>query len=79
MQCVRAATCDASLHRSRTTRRMQSEAEELDADGIVGVQLNNFAHVWGHHATEFFAVGTAVRPLRDDHVVEPPSMVVSLT
>ena len=35
-------------------------------------------HTWGSHTTEFFAIGTAVRPLRDDHVIERPTMVLSL-
>ncbi len=59
--------------------RMQSEAEALDADGIVGVQLNNLAHNWGGHTTEFFAIGTAIRPLRDDHHITTPTMVLPLT
>jgi uncharacterized protein YbjQ (UPF0145 family) len=59
--------------------RMQAEAEALDAEGIVGVQLNNFAHIWGGHTTEFFAIGTAVRSLREDHTISKPTMVVPLT
>ena len=59
--------------------RMQKEAEQLDAEGIVGVQLKNLAHTWGGHTTEFFAIGTAVRPLRDDHRITTPTMVVPLT
>ena len=58
--------------------RMQAEAEELKAEGIVGVQLRQHSHTWGSHTTEFFAIGTAVRPLRDDHVIERPTMVLSL-
>jgi uncharacterized protein YbjQ (UPF0145 family) len=58
--------------------RMQAEAEELHAEGIVGVQLRQHSHTWGAHTTEFFAVGTAVRPLRSDHVIERPTMVLSL-
>jgi uncharacterized protein YbjQ (UPF0145 family) len=58
--------------------RMQSEAEELKAEGIVGVQLRQHSHTWGTHTTEFFAIGTAVRPLRDDHVIQTPTMVLSL-
>jgi len=26
----------------------------------------------------FFAIGTAVRPLRDDHIIQTPTMVLSL-
>jgi uncharacterized protein YbjQ (UPF0145 family) len=58
--------------------RMQAEAEALHAEGIVGVQLRQHSHTWGAHTTEFFAVGTAVRPLRADHVIERPTMVLSL-
>lgn len=58
--------------------RMQAEAEQLRAEGIVGVQLNAHNHRWGGHTTEFFAVGTAVRPLREDHVINRPQMVLSL-
>ncbi|OIV37595.1 hypothetical protein BIV57_10265 [Mangrovactinospora gilvigrisea] len=58
--------------------RMQAEAEALHAEGIVGVQLNSHNHRWGGHTTEFFAIGTAVRPLRPDHVIDRPQMVLSL-
>jgi uncharacterized protein YbjQ (UPF0145 family) len=58
--------------------RMQAEAEALDAEGIVGVQLLQHSHTWGSHTTEFFAIGTAVRPLREDHVIDRPTMVLSL-
>jgi uncharacterized protein YbjQ (UPF0145 family) len=58
--------------------RMQAEAEELKAEGIVGVQLRQHSHTWGSHTTEFFAIGTAVRPLRADHVIKTPTMVLSL-
>lgn len=58
--------------------RMQSEAHTLGAEGIVGVTLTEHSHVWGQHAMEFYAIGTAVRPLRADHVVPPPQMVVTL-
>jgi len=58
--------------------RMQAEAEALDAEGIVAVQLRQHSHTWGSHTTEFFAIGTAVRPLRADHVIDRPTMVLSL-
>jgi uncharacterized protein YbjQ (UPF0145 family) len=57
---------------------MQREAEELHAEGVVGVQLNAHNHRWGGHTTEFFAIGTAVRPLREDHVIERPALVLGL-
>ncbi|MEU6311545.1 heavy metal-binding domain-containing protein [Streptomyces sp. NPDC047014] len=58
--------------------RMRAEGEALEAEGIVGVQLRQHSHGWGGHTTEFFAIGTAVRPLRDDHVIDRPAVVVSL-
>ena len=36
-------------------------------------------HRWGGHTTEFFAIGTAVRPLREDHVIATPQLVLPLT
>ena len=59
--------------------RMQTEAEQLQAEGIVGVQLLALPHRWGGHTTEFFAVGTAVRPLRADHVITKPQLMLPLT
>jgi len=59
--------------------RMQAEAEHLGAEGIVGVQLLSNTHRWGGHTTEFFAIGTAVRPLRADHVIAKPQLVLPLT
>jgi uncharacterized protein YbjQ (UPF0145 family) len=59
--------------------RMQAEAEQLDAEGIVGVQLLSLPHRWGGHTTEFFAIGTAVRPLRADHMIARPQLVLPLT
>jgi uncharacterized protein YbjQ (UPF0145 family) len=40
--------------------RMQTEAQQLQAEGIVGVQLRQDNHGWGSHIIEFFAVGTAI-------------------
>ena len=47
--------------------RMQAEATESQANGIVGVTVAVYNHVWGEHATEFLATGTAVRRLADEH------------
>ena len=58
--------------------RMQAEAEALQAEGIVGVQLLSLPHRWGGHTTEFFAIGTAVRPLRADHTIAKPQLVLPL-
>ncbi len=47
--------------------RMQAEAEAAQSSGIVGVTVEVKNHVWGEHATEFLATGTAVRRLADEH------------
>ena len=47
--------------------RMQSEAAAAQASGIVGVTVEVKNHVWGEHATEFLATGTAVRRLGEEH------------
>ena len=58
--------------------RMQTEAEELEAEGIVGMQLLSLPHQWGGHTTEFFAIGTAIKPLREDHTIAKPQLVLPL-
>jgi uncharacterized protein YbjQ (UPF0145 family) len=47
--------------------RMQAEAAAAHASGIVGVTVDVKNHVWGQHATEFLATGTAVRRLSAEH------------
>ena len=47
--------------------RMQTEASQAQASGIVGVDVAVSNHVWGEHATEFLATGTAIRRLSDEH------------
>src|SRR5213080_3787109 len=64
--------------RELAMERMQNEAEELQAEGIVGVQLQERSHGWGSHVIEFFSVGTAVVPTKADHIIEPPAMMLSM-
>jgi uncharacterized protein YbjQ (UPF0145 family) len=47
--------------------RMQAEAAQTGSSGIVGVTVEVNNHVWGEHATEFLATGTAIRRLGDEH------------
>jgi uncharacterized protein YbjQ (UPF0145 family) len=47
--------------------RMQAEADQAGASGIVGVTVGVHNHVWGEHATEFLATGTAIRRLAAEH------------
>jgi uncharacterized protein YbjQ (UPF0145 family) len=64
--------------RELAMERMQAEAAQVKAEGIVGVQITEASHVWGSHTIEFFAVGTAVKPLRADHEIARPAMVLTL-
>src|ERR1017187_535379 len=47
--------------------RMQAEATQARSSGIVGVSVEVNNHLWGEHATEFLATGTAIRRLGDEH------------
>ena len=59
--------------------RMQAEAEEVKAEGIVGVQLSERNHGWGSHVIEFFAVGTAIVPYEETATIPPPTPVLDLS
>jgi uncharacterized protein YbjQ (UPF0145 family) len=65
--------------RELAMERMQTEADQLQAGGIVGARIIERSHGWGSHVIEFFAVGTGVVPIRDDHEIEKPAMVLPLT
>jgi uncharacterized protein YbjQ (UPF0145 family) len=41
--------------------RMEAEADELGADGVIGVRLEVGRHDWGEDLAEFIAIGTAIR------------------
>jgi uncharacterized protein YbjQ (UPF0145 family) len=64
--------------RELAMERMQAEAEGLQAEGIVGVQLVEGSHGWDSHVIEYFAVGTAVMPTSADHTIPTPSFVLTL-
>jgi len=64
--------------RELAMERMQAEAQQVQAEGIVGVQIQERSHGWGSHVIEFFAVGTAVVPTKADHIIEPPAMMLSM-
>jgi uncharacterized protein YbjQ (UPF0145 family) len=58
--------------------RMQTEAAQVGASGVVGVNWSVNNWVWGEHATEFFATGTAIRR-RPDHTRAPaPTFTLGL-
>ena len=64
--------------RELAMERMQAEAEALEAEGIVGVQIQEGSHGWSTHVIEFFAVGTAIVPTTAEHSIPPPSLVMTL-
>ena len=71
---------DPEVHRGACTtpaswrcRGCRRRPRRSRAEGIVGVQLLSLPHRWGGHTTEFFAIGTAVRPLRDGPRHRPPA------
>ena len=65
--------------RELAMERMQREADELQAGGIVGARIIERSHGWGSHVIEFFAIGTAVVPTSEEHEIEKPAMVLPLT
>jgi uncharacterized protein YbjQ (UPF0145 family) len=58
--------------------RMQAEAEALEAEGIVGVELHERSHGWGSHIIEFVAIGTAILPTAAEHEITPPVLTLNL-
>ena len=64
--------------RELAQERMQNEAQELQAQGIVGARIVEGSHGWGSHVIEFFAVGTAVVPAEDEIAISEPSLVLPL-
>jgi uncharacterized protein YbjQ (UPF0145 family) len=59
--------------------RMQTEAEQVEAEGIVGVQLQEKNHGWGSHVIEFFAVGTAIVPTGEANELGSPTPTLDLS
>jgi uncharacterized protein YbjQ (UPF0145 family) len=61
--------------------RMQQEAIDAQAEGVVGVDLHEGSHNWQPHVIEFFAVGTAVTPISvelDAGTIPDPQLVLSV-
>jgi uncharacterized protein YbjQ (UPF0145 family) len=68
--------------RELAMERMQYEAQQVKAEGVVGVELRQNSHGWGSHVIEFFAIGTGIVPLEGpdgaDHIIKPPMTVLTL-
>ncbi|MBI2810635.1 MAG: heavy metal-binding domain-containing protein [Candidatus Melainabacteria bacterium] len=65
--------------RELAMERMQVEAENLKAEGIVGVDIHEGSYGWSTNVIEFFCVGTAIIPIRADHHIPAPSLVLSVS
>jgi uncharacterized protein YbjQ (UPF0145 family) len=59
--------------------RMQTEADGLQAEGIVGARIIERSHGWGSHVIEFFAIGTGVVSTTESHDIDTPQLVLPLT
>jgi uncharacterized protein YbjQ (UPF0145 family) len=56
--------------------RMQYEAIQLQAEGVVGMRVEESQYYWGAHVIEYFAIGTAVRALDASRPVPEPSLTL---
>jgi uncharacterized protein YbjQ (UPF0145 family) len=59
--------------------RMQAEAERDAGVGVVGVHLEHHNHVWGEHAVEFLAYGTAIRVTQAPETPTAPLLTLPIT
>src|ERR1700759_3459493 len=64
--------------RELAMERMQTEADDAQSEGIVGARIIERSHGWGSHVIEFFAIGTAVISISDDHEIDRPALVLPL-
>ncbi len=64
--------------RELAMERMQAEAVAVQAEGIVGTQIQEKNHGWGSHVIEFFAVGTAVVSTSQEHQIPTPQLVLAV-
>jgi len=56
--------------------RMQYEAIQLQAEGVVGVRVEEVQYYWGSHVIEYFSVGTAVRRLDAEKPIPEPQLTL---
>lgn len=67
--------------RELAMERMQLEATQAGAEGVVGADLHEGSHGWSSHVIEFFAIGTAVVPIEGGSHAESipdPQLVLSV-
>jgi uncharacterized protein YbjQ (UPF0145 family) len=56
--------------------RMQYEAIQVQAEGVVGMRVEETQYYWGAHVIEYFAIGTAVRALAEGHPIPEPQLTL---
>lgn len=67
--------------RELAIERMQVEAQTAKAEGVIGTTIHEKSYRWESHVIEFFAVGTAVAPLKveiDAKDIPAPTFVLSV-
>jgi uncharacterized protein YbjQ (UPF0145 family) len=76
LQSFEVASFTQALYDARelAMERMQAEAKDLSATGIVGVRVTEESRAWDSHVIEYLAVGTAIVKLEG----EPPQLPVVL-
>ena len=65
--------------RELAMKRMQDEANNLAATGVVGMRLEEKSHQWGEHTIEFLSIGTAVARRAGSERVTPPRPTTIIT
>lgn len=65
--------------RELAMKRMQDEATNVGASGVVGMRLEEKSHQWGEHTIEFLSLGTAVARRPDAGTVELPRPTTIIT
>ncbi|MHB1498555.1 MAG: heavy metal-binding domain-containing protein, partial [Acidimicrobiales bacterium] len=65
--------------RELAMKRMQDEANNVGASGVVGMRLEEKSHQWGEHTIEFLSLGTGVarRPGADGVSPPRPTTIIS--
>jgi uncharacterized protein YbjQ (UPF0145 family) len=69
--------------RELALERMQSEAQDVSAKGVVGVEIEERTYGWDSHVIEYFAIGTAIAQLEGASVdgatsIPEPAFTLSL-
>jgi uncharacterized protein YbjQ (UPF0145 family) len=64
--------------RELAMERMQNEAMQTGAEGIVGANIHESTHSWSSHVIEFLAVGTGIVSIAEDHHIPTPQLNISL-